>query len=169
MKKLILFSTVLVLLLIFQNQANAQTSGNAIVEASADVIAALSVNKDRDLDFGQVALGSTSTIDLSSSSNGRVTITGESGVSVTVNLTATGAINQLSNGGDNITIDNFAVSSSENSDGTGSNSLLDEATTNGTFTLDAATMFLFFTGEISPNGVSTGNYTNTYTVEVTYN
>ncbi len=169
MKKLILLSTVAVLLLTFQNQANAQNSGNADVIATADVIAALSVTKDRDLNFGQVALGSTSTVDALSTNNGRVSISGEPNATVDITLTASGTINELTNGTDNITIDNFAVSSSQNDTGSGSAALLDETTTSETLTLTAATMYLFFTGEISPNGVSTGAYSNTYTVEVNYN
>jgi len=170
MNKLIYLSVFFVFLGINHTILHAQNSGNANVEATANVITALNVQNDGDLDFGQVAQGTTSTVSIGDVNQGRVVITGEAGVSVDVGLTATGTINELSNGAEQITITNFDISSADNPGGASPSSLLDASTTSANLNLSASTMYLFFTGEISASPTQgTGTYSNDYTVTVTYN
>jgi len=169
MKKLISLSVFLLFFGINQTDIYAQNSGNANVRATANVVASLNVLNDGDLDFGQVAQGTSSTVAVGDANAGRVIITGESGVSVDVNLTATGNINELTNGSEQITITSFAVSSDEDPSGDNADPLLNATTTSASLDLDAATMYLFFTGEIAVGSQGSGEYSNDYTVTVTYN
>lgn len=148
--------------LLFTVSANAQTTDSESANITANVIASLSLAKNQDLAFGDVAQNTSSTINVTDAAAVKFTVTGEPSTNVTFSLTSPA---NLTNGGNNLTF----------SDDTQYNTTDDAATANAlndndTIALSGAgNLYVYLGGTVTAGAAQvTGAYSGTYTVQVDY-
>lgn len=153
---------VTLLILVTASAAYGQSTDSDNATITATVIAALSVVKDQDLAFGDVAQNSSSTVDVTDAGAVKFTLAGEANKNVTFTLTSPA---NLTSGANNLT---FADDVQYNtSDLPGSASALSDGATvalNG-----SGALYVYLGGTVTAGvGQATGAYSGTFTVQVDY-
>ena len=161
MKKLISLSVFLVFFGINQTDLYAQNSAQNNITASALVLGSIEVNTGKDLDFGQILQGETSTVTFANA--GTVNIVGTEDASVDAEIDFPDVLTHTD--GSTLAVNNRQVFFNSTA------SLLDVSTgdTNFPLTLGSGTDVLHFIGSVNPTSGPTGEYTATINVTVTYN
>lgn len=146
----------------FTNTALSQASDSEDATITANVIAALSLAKNQNLAFGDVAQNTSGTVEVTDAAAVKFTITGEPSKNITFTLTSPA---NLSDGTNTLTFsDDIQYNSAD--DPATANVLNDGATIaiNGT-----GNLYVYLGGTVTAGGAQVrGAYSGTYTVQVDY-
>lgn len=149
--------------------ATAQTAqGN--IQALAQVLTALQVAADEDLDFGLVVQGIAKTVDpsapASGTTSGQFTITGQPSQAVSVTFTLLPAT--LTSGVNTLPITYTGVHHTSSTPG-GGTAFTPSTGVNSTPLSGTGNLYIFLGGTVTPGGgQASGSYSGTVTMEVAY-
>lgn len=152
-----------VLALLFVGAARAQASDSENATITADVIAALSLAKNQNLAFGDVAQNTSGTVEVTDAAAVKFTITGEPSKNITFTLTSPA---NLVDGAANTLPFSDDIQYNTADDPATANVLNDGATIaiNGT-----GNLYVYLGGTVTAGGAQvTAAYSGTYTVQVDY-
>ncbi len=150
------------LVVVTVSAAYGQSTDSESATISATVIAALSVSKDQNMAFGDVAQNTASTIEVTDAGAVKFTVGGEPNKNVTFTLTSPA---NLTNGGNDLPFADDVQFNTSDAPGTAS-ALADGATEplNGT-----GDLYVYLGGTVTAGaGQATGAYSGTFTVQVDY-
>lgn len=164
MKKLF----IIALLFLSAGVVNAQETAN--INVTANVLTTLQLNVLNQLNFGNTMAGQTKTIANNDAAAAVVQVTGATGTGIDISFTLP---TNLTDGGNNLPISFGTTSAGHNTTNNTAgitdfdpNSGVTNVTTDGT----TGELFVYLGGEIAPTSTqSTGTYTGTVTINVSYN
>lgn len=156
------FLATLLILMVVASAAYGQSSDSESATISATVIAALSVSKDQNMAFGEVAQNASSSIAVTDAGAVKFTVDGEPNKNVTFTLTSP---TNLTNGANNLPFADDVQY--HTSDAPGSAIALANGATvalNGT-----GDLYVYLGGTVTAAALQvTGAYTGTFTLQVDY-
>lgn len=149
--------------------ASAQTAQGSI-QATAQVLTALSVRSAGDLDFGLVVQGISKSVNASApaagTSSGKFTIAGQAAQPVNVTFTALPA--NLTSGGNTLPITYTGIHNTTNS-AAGGTAFTPSTGVPSTPLSGTGNLYVFMGGTVTPGGTqASGNYSGTVTMQVAY-
>lgn len=159
-------SLLLTLLFLFAAvpAALAQSSASDDATVTANVLAALTVTAEQNLDFGNIAQGDNVVVDVTDGSAGKFSVTGESATNVT--LTYNTLSNLADGGGNTLPFSQDVQVNSTSDDPSGASALTSGATQslNG-----SGNLYVYLGGTVTADASqAAGSYSGTFTLTAEY-
>ncbi|MEX2396212.1 MAG: DUF4402 domain-containing protein [Balneolales bacterium] len=159
------FLSVAIISLFAVNAFAQDGTDQATVTASANILEALSIDTSTDLDFGDLFPGGTETIASDAAEAASFEISGDDGAEITAHFST---LEDLTGGGDPITVTYEAISNT--TDDTGTATAFTDVTASQTTNLSGTgELYIWLGGSITAAaGQATGSYTGDIILDVSY-